>query len=83
MSVGEILVVLLAALILLGKKNLPEAARTLGQALRDMKRAWNEVKYQIGLEMSNPSPRSPYSTQDPKPIHNPDQGSDHPPTAGS
>ncbi|MFN3820928.1 MAG: twin-arginine translocase TatA/TatE family subunit [bacterium] len=50
MSTGEIIVVILAAFILFGDKRLPELARTLGKAMRDMKRAWNELKYQIGLE---------------------------------
>jgi sec-independent protein translocase protein TatA len=51
MSGGEILVVFLAALILFGGKRLPEIARTVGRTLREFRKAYEEVKRQINIEL--------------------------------
>ena len=45
----ELLVILVIALIVFGPKRLPELAKQLGKALREFKKATDEVKENIGL----------------------------------
>lgn len=45
----ELLVILAIALIIFGPKRLPELAKHLGKALREFKKATDEVKENIGL----------------------------------
>jgi Tat protein translocase TatB subunit len=47
-GLGEILVILLAALVVVGPKRLPALARTLGAGLRELRRGMREL--QEGLE---------------------------------
>lgn len=46
MNIGapEVLVVLVIALIVLGPKRLPEAARSLGKAMNELKKVTNDVQ---------------------------------------
>lgn len=44
---GEIMMVLLVALLLFGSKNLPQIARTLGKTLEQIRRAANDVKDEV------------------------------------
>jgi len=44
MSGGELLVLLVIALLALGAHRLPEAGRTVGKGLRDVQRALNEAR---------------------------------------
>ena len=53
MSGSEILLVLVAALLLFGGKRMPELARSAGRILRDLRRAWEEMKRQIGAEVDD------------------------------
>ncbi len=64
MGGSEMLFVVFVALLLFGGKQLPEIARTWGKTIRDMQRAWVEIKRQIGLDLmddinSPPPPRKP------------------------
>ncbi len=45
----ELLVILVIALIIFGPKRLPELAKHLGKAMREFKKATDEVKENIGL----------------------------------
>jgi sec-independent protein translocase protein TatB len=44
---GEILIILVLALVLLGPQRLPDAAKSLGKAMRDFQRATADVKQQF------------------------------------
>ncbi len=46
----ELLVILAIALIIFGPRRLPELAKQLGKAMREFKRATDEVKENIGLD---------------------------------
>jgi sec-independent protein translocase protein TatA len=47
LGTGEVILILLAALILFGPSKLPELARTLGKGVREFKRAQDEVESEI------------------------------------
>lgn len=64
---GEILLILVVALILFGSKNLPEIARTIGRTLEQIRRAANEVRDEVmkaGLEEED----APRKRDEPTPI---------------
>ena len=44
---GEIMLVLLVALLLFGAKSLPEVARTIGKTLEQIRRAANDVRDEV------------------------------------
>lgn len=44
---GEIVVILLLALIIFGPKRLPEMGKTVGRSLRDFRRATTEMKSEL------------------------------------
>lgn len=48
---GEILIVLVLALVLLGPERLPDAAKQLGKGLREFKKATSEIKQQVEKEL--------------------------------
>jgi sec-independent protein translocase protein TatB len=50
-GVGEIVLILIAALVLLGPERLPEAARTLGKFMREFRRQTDEVRGVVMREM--------------------------------
>ena len=50
---GEILIVLVLALVLLGPKKLPEVAKQLGKGLREFRKATDELKGQFEREMES------------------------------
>jgi TatA/E family protein of Tat protein translocase len=52
LSVQEMTVVLLVALVLFGPKKLPELARTIGRAISEFRRAQNELKATLQHHMS-------------------------------
>ncbi len=47
---GEILVILLIALLILGPKEIPKLARTLGRGMREIERTKDELKQSINFE---------------------------------
>ena len=51
---GEILVILLIALIVFGPKRLPEMGRTIGGSLREFRRAANDLRSEIELDIDEP-----------------------------
>jgi sec-independent protein translocase protein TatB len=51
LSFGEVVIVAILALVLLGPDKLPETARTLGKTLKDLKKATDGLKEQFETEM--------------------------------
>jgi sec-independent protein translocase protein TatB len=51
LSFGEIVIIAVLALLLLGPERLPEAAKTLGKGLRDIRRATDDLKDQVEREI--------------------------------
>jgi sec-independent protein translocase protein TatB len=51
LSFGEIVIIAVLALLLLGPERLPEAAKTLGKGLRDLRRATDDIKNQVEREI--------------------------------
>lgn len=54
----EILIVLVIALLLLGPKEIPKIARTIGRGMRELERAKDELKQSIEFEAEKDSPDS-------------------------
>jgi sec-independent protein translocase protein TatB len=52
LSFGEIVIIAVIALLLLGPDRLPEAAKTLGRGLREIRRATDDLKDQVQKEIS-------------------------------
>jgi sec-independent protein translocase protein TatB len=48
---SEILIILLIALLVLGPKEIPKIARTLGRTMREFQRATDELKHTINSEI--------------------------------
>jgi sec-independent protein translocase protein TatB len=51
LSFGEVVIIAILALLLLGPDRLPDAAKTLGKGLRDIKKATDELKDQVEAEI--------------------------------
>jgi len=60
---GEILLILVVALVIWGPRRLPEIARTMGKAMRTLRKATFDlttaVTKEINLEENTPSPHPP------------------------
>ena len=54
LSFGEMLMIVLAIVVLFGPDKIPEIARGLGQGIRKMKGAMEDVKSEIMKETDNP-----------------------------
>lgn len=54
LSIGEILMIMLFIIILFGPSKLPQIARDLGQGVRKMKEAVEDIKSEIINEADNP-----------------------------
>jgi sec-independent protein translocase protein TatB len=52
LGAGEIIVILVLALVFLGPKQLPEMASKLGKVIRDIRRATSDIKNEITLDES-------------------------------
>lgn len=66
---GELVVILIVALVLLGPDKLPEMARTLGKGMRELRRATEDLKDQVEGEIYkiDEKPRSPIVRAPPGP----------------
>jgi sec-independent protein translocase protein TatB len=58
LSFGEIVIIAVLALLLLGPDRLPEAAKTLGKGLRDIRKATDDLKDQVEREINLDDRRS-------------------------
>jgi sec-independent protein translocase protein TatB len=59
LSLGEIVIIAVLALLLLGPDRLPDAAKTIGKGLREFRKATDDLKSQIETEI--------YADERPKP----------------
>jgi Tat protein translocase TatB subunit len=50
---GEILIILVIALLVLGPKELPKVARTIGKAMRELQRTKDEIRQSIDTEFED------------------------------
>lgn len=66
LSAGEILILLVIALLVFGGKGLPEAGRSFGRGLREFRRSLNEARDALGRPDDPAPPRSPESPAAPK-----------------
>ena len=69
LGMGEIVIILVLALILLGPKKLPDAAKQLGKGLRDFRKATEDLKSQFETELysSDNKPARPTLVEPPRP----------------
>jgi TatA/E family protein of Tat protein translocase len=56
LGIWEVVVILAVALIVLGPRKLPEVARQIGRAMREFRRASNELRYNLDDALT---PRDP------------------------
>ena len=61
LGLPEIAIILVVALVILGPKRLPEAARSLGRSLAEFRRASTEVRNSLMLESAAPERVAPAS----------------------
>ena len=52
-SGGEIVLVMILALLFFGSKAIPDIARTLGKGMREFKKATNEIKRELDTHTSD------------------------------
>jgi len=69
---GELIVILILALVLLGPEKLPEMARTVGKGMRELRRATEDLKDQVESEF--------YKLDENKPVVKPPEGPRYPKT---
>jgi sec-independent protein translocase protein TatA len=55
---GELIVVLVVVMVLFGARKIPEFARGLGQAVKEFKKASNDVTDEINKNPPSPPPAS-------------------------
>jgi sec-independent protein translocase protein TatA len=61
---GEILIILVIALIIFGPRRLPEMGRTIGRSLREFRRATSELRAEIETDLTEPpKPPAPKGTR--------------------
>jgi sec-independent protein translocase protein TatA len=78
----EILMILVVMLLLFGPKQLPELAKTIGNALRGIRKATDEMKEEIGFDdIVNPRSSRPRNYRPRKNVPPSLQESDGPPSA--
>jgi sec-independent protein translocase protein TatA len=51
---GEILIILVLALIIFGPQRLPEMGRTIGRSLRELRRTTSEIRDEIEADLDEP-----------------------------
>ncbi len=64
---SEILIILLIALLILGPKEIPKIAKTIGRGMRELERAKNEFRQTIEFEAEEETPDKRSSSEDENP----------------
>ncbi len=54
LGTGELIVILIVALVVVGPTRLPELARALGRGLREFRKAANELQEEVRRSMEEP-----------------------------
>jgi TatA/E family protein of Tat protein translocase len=54
---GEILIILVIALIVFGPRRLPEMGKTIGRSLREFRRATSDIRSEITADLDDEPPR--------------------------
>lgn len=67
---GEVIIILIVLLLLFGPKQLPEFAKSIGSALRRLRKATDDIKEELGLEETISALNRPIA-RDFKPEYNP------------
>ena len=67
-GVGEILLIVLIALLLFGAKKLPEVGRAFGKGIRQFKKGLNDVEEDVNANQVNKQIENPYASEPPKAI---------------
>lgn len=57
LGIGELMMIAVVALLVLGPEKLPEAARSLGKALGQFRRASDDLTREVLTADQNPSPK--------------------------
>jgi sec-independent protein translocase protein TatB len=66
LGMGEIVIILVLALVLLGAEKLPGAAKQLGKGLREFRKATDDLKSQFETELyADPKPAKPTLVEQP------------------
>ena len=65
---GEILVILLVALLVLGPNEIPKVAKTIGKTIKDINRFKDELRQSVDTEFEQEE-RKELDTKDDKPIN--------------
>lgn len=77
----ELLLILVVALIVVGPRRLPELARSLGKGLREVRRAQDEVRRTVQVNLDDPD--RPTFPRTPHPASATPEGAGEPPVAGT
>jgi TatA/E family protein of Tat protein translocase len=67
LGVPELIFILVIALLIFGPKRLPEFGRTIGKALGEFRRASNDLKRSIDVELSAADDKRPTTASAPAP----------------
>jgi sec-independent protein translocase protein TatA len=62
---AELIVILIIALIVFGPKRLPEIGRTLGRSLQEFRRASNELRRDLDLDLNDQPASTPAERSSP------------------
>lgn len=59
LGIGEILVILIVALIVFGPRRLPEMGRSIGKSMREFRQAAADLRAEIESDLDDEPPRVP------------------------
>src|SRR5210317_686526 len=62
LGMQELIIILIVALLIIGPKKLPDLARSLGKALRELKGAADDFKHNLDIDPGALTPRSNIKT---------------------
>ena len=51
---GEILIILVLALVIFGPRRLPEMGRTIGRSMRELRRATSDIRTELETDLDEP-----------------------------
>jgi len=58
LGMQELIIILVVALIVIGPKKMPDLARGLGRAIREFRRATDDIKQNFDVDVGDLDPRS-------------------------